>query len=310
MRYRNILTEGNLEITTKIGCSNMCEYCPQLLLIKKYKEKKGKEVSNLKSFKFLTLENFKKFIKTIPREIDFHFTGYVEPFDNPECHNLLIESQRQGHILSMNTTLEGLTIEKYKKIKNLHYKDFRIHMPSATYFEYIGVKIPVKKRDSGQKELKQSWLDTLEYIIKNPPNIINFHSHGGCHEQALDLVEKMVNEGFVSREKLDVLKLPSRENSRSQNKEKSGNVKRAKIPEKYNIRGKCHRIFQSVLLPDGRLALCCQDYGLEHVVGNLSKQTWQEFRSSNSFKELINSGANLCDYCDRGVPKNTYLGEE
>ena len=30
--------KGSLEVTTKVGCYNMCEYCPQLLLINKYKD--------------------------------------------------------------------------------------------------------------------------------------------------------------------------------------------------------------------------------------------------------------------------------
>lgn len=33
-----------MEITTRIGCKNMCQYCPQLLIIKKYFGKKSQPV--------------------------------------------------------------------------------------------------------------------------------------------------------------------------------------------------------------------------------------------------------------------------
>ena len=74
-----------------------------------------------------------------------------------------------------------------------------------------------------------------------------------------------------------------------------------KVPPHINIRGKCSRVYQPVLIPDGRLALCCTDYGLDHVIGDLSKQTWHEYRNSLAFKSLISDGADLCDYCDFGI---------
>ena len=116
------IDKGKLEITTVIGCSNMCEYCPQKLLIKRYRKSKETEAAPKK---MMTLENFKKYISTIPTHINLHFTGYVEPFDNPITHELLLWAHEKGHTLQINTTLEGLTPATFDKIKHISvYKLF------------------------------------------------------------------------------------------------------------------------------------------------------------------------------------------
>ena len=47
-----------IEVTTKIGCSNVCEYCPQSTLIKMYIESIGHDKETM-----MTLDKFKKFIR-------------------------------------------------------------------------------------------------------------------------------------------------------------------------------------------------------------------------------------------------------
>ena len=295
-----------IEITTYIGCSNMCEYCPQVLLINRYKDLREDKDSKVQ--KALTLENFKKYIKTIPADIDFHFTGYVEPFDNPECEELLLLSHEQGHRIQINTTLEGLTYEKFDKIKSLPFKSFLIHLPSATYKERLGIITPRTPLPNGQPKLRDDWKEMLRHVISSKPQNLGMHSHGGTHCEALEILKE-----------LDVYNLRPHEgnsptSTRSQNVEKVLDPKKnpqdsikSKIPPPWNMRGRCSRVYQPVLTPDGRLGLCCQDYGLDHVAGNLSRQTWQEYRDSEAFKVIEKKGAEMCDYCDIGI--NTYAND-
>lgn len=293
---QELIHKGNLEITTKIGCSNMCEYCPQVKLINRYKENKNKVT---KDDRFMSVENFKKFISTIPQDIDFHFTGYVEPFDNPNCDDFLLIAHEKGHKLQINTTLEGLNKEKFNRIKDLPFKTFIIHLASASYEEEIGRKRPREIRPSGQHELRKEWLDLLDYVVRNKPQNFKVLSHGGAHEQAIEVLQNLANEGLLAQDHISNLNIKT--STRSQNKAQ-GNTQiiRQKIPAPYNIRGKCSRVHQSVLMPDGRLGLCCQDYGLEHVVGDLSKQTWEEYKTSDYYRKIVIEGENLCDYCDMG----------
>lgn len=295
-KKEDIVTKGNLEITTKIGCSNICEYCPQVKLISEYKKQKKKHA---RSDKLMSVENFKKYISTIPTEIDFHFTGYVEPFDNPDCDELLMISHKKGHKVQINTTLEGLTKEKFDRVKNLPFKTFIIHMPSGTYYERIGRKLPMVKDKNSFDILREDWLEMLEYVIRNKPINFKVLSHGGAHPKAVEVLQKLANEGVLQQEHVSNLNIST--STRSQNKAQDNKeIVRQKIPPQFNIRGKCSRIYQSVLLPNGRMGLCCQDYGLEHVVGDLSKQTWKEYRTTEYFRKIAIEGENLCDYCDMG----------
>ena len=49
-----------LEITTKIGCRNMCEYCPQTKLIKRYQERnlKFQQSGGLKKDRMMSFDTF------------------------------------------------------------------------------------------------------------------------------------------------------------------------------------------------------------------------------------------------------------
>ncbi|PHU37891.1 hypothetical protein CSX02_05635 [Agathobacter ruminis] len=57
-----------------------------------------------------------------------------------------------------------------------------------------------------------------------------------------------------------------------------------------------------VLLPDGSVTLCCMDFGLKHVMGNLIDHTYDEIIHMQPYQDLI-SGMNaqmsdiLCRKC-------------
>ena len=77
--------------------------------------------------------------------------------------------------------------------------------------------------------------------------------------------------------------------------------KKGKVPDEINIRGNCSRVYQNVLLPDGSLSLCCQDYGLDEIMGNLLENTWEEYINSEHVVEVRKNGSDLCDYCEEGL---------
>ena len=60
---------------------------------------------------------------------------------------------------------------------------------------------------------------------------------------------------------------------------------------------------KNVLLPDGSVALCCMDWGLEHVLGNLLDQEYDELFTSAPYLELKaglsdGTGGRLCRVCE------------
>ena len=283
-----------IEVTTKIGCSNVCEYCPQSTLIKRYRERIGHDKDTM-----MSLETFEKCISTMPTDIGLNFTGYVEPYLNPDCTDMIIHAFDKGHELLLNTTLMGMKIADWDKLRNhgvVFQHGVHVHLPSASYFEMIGAKVPTKyyNDDDGKQylELDDDYYETLNHVVNFPlPRWTKYHCHGDLHPLLKDL------ERY---EEIDVRNI----NSRAMNILLE---KKDKVPDEINIRGKCPRAYQNVLLPDGSLGLCCQDYGLDDIMGNLMENTLEEFVNSERVQDVRTNGADLCDYCEEGID---YVGDK
>lgn len=105
----------HLEITTYIGCPNMCEYCPQDLLIKTYKGKRRMDI-----------EDFKKILDNVPSDVDIHFSGFSELFFHKDAIEFIKEARKE-HQVVIYTTTNGMTQEQSDQLKNIDFKLFVVH---------------------------------------------------------------------------------------------------------------------------------------------------------------------------------------
>ena len=310
-----------LEITTKIGCSNMCEYCPQTKLVRKYMKnvhmhtlndyfnKAGDNIHKafmdeyLKKDKnretMMSLETFKKCLSTIDPSVDIHFSGYVEAFENPQAIDMVEYAVEKGHSVGINTTLMFLSNEIIDRLANIgkRFKHFSVHTPSATYFETIGIIgktsfLRDDPRDKAKKDKKisEKYLDLLGYMIDNASKVnAVFHTHSapgyGLHPEVEERYgDQMRNIGYKNRGL----------NSRA------GNIGKL-TGEALWKNNWCQRIIHNVLLPDGGVQLCCQDYGLEEPIGNLLHMPYHTLFETKRFKEIMQGKASICQRCDDGV---------
>ena len=56
----------------------------------------------------------------------------------------------------------------------------------------------------------------------------------------------------------------------------------------------------NVLLPDGTVIMCCMDYGMTGVFGNLFEQSYDEVLNSDAaraMRETLNRGESICRHC-------------
>ena len=73
--------------------------------------------------------------------------------------------------------------------------------------------------------------------------------------------------------------------------------------------GKSKTGWMPELLPDGRVVLCCNDYGMQHVLGNLFTESWSEIVNGDEYRS-IEAGMKddtipiLCRTCGAAIPKN------
>lgn len=281
-----------IEITTAIGCRLNCKYCPQNLLYNAYFQ--PRKINNKVALwddgyrpKVMSFDLFKKCIDKIPLKTDIHFSGMCEPWQNPDCTEMLLYANKKGHRIHVFTTLQGMSNKDYQQLKDLSFCTFVIHIPDlegnshfSFYEEYIHI-------------LNNILLDAESGAF----SIDSFSCHGDIHPLIKDHV---LSSGIkVNRSLFD----------------RAGNVSAEKIihlvePRKGRIICKwCNGINldKNVLLPDGTILLCCMDYGIKYPLGNLMSQSYEEISTGYTkkyYQELMNSETReriLCRTCHRSI---------
>jgi sulfatase maturation enzyme AslB (radical SAM superfamily) len=258
-----------MEITTKIGCKNACLYCPQDKLMAAYK-KRSHEFS-------MSFETFKTCIDKLPGYVDVEFSGMSEPWLNPECTRMVLYAHRKKHKINVYTTLVGMTLDDIRQIENVPFGYFWVHLPCREGLENIKV-------DDNYLKI----LENILHFLESHKNIsVSFHIRG--HEPhpkikslLKDKIQKRVIGVRANNLDFDYLKP----------------IKRRK-----GVIACARNLRHNILLPNGDVLLCCMDYGMQHVLGNLVTGDYESLFSSPEFlkvKEGLKdeSADIICRYCD------------
>lgn len=254
-----------LEITTRIGCSNMCKYCPQTLLIDTY-HKRSKEI-------VLTFENYKKYLKKIPKDVKIVFAGMAEAWLNKDCTKMLIYTYKQGYQqIAVFTTTMGMSLEDFEKIKHIPFTVFFVHLADANG----NTKIKVNEK----------YLELLKKIEKSNIKNKRYMAMGKLHPKLVPLFGNVVEKLTMHTRAGAIDFLPQ--------VYKSGPIKCC-WPDELKHNG---------LMPNGDVLLCCIDYGMKHVLGNLSRDSYDSLFISHEFKRIVRAlkdemnGDVICRRCE------------
>jgi len=247
-----------LEITTKIGCSINCRYCPQNLFIKRYIELYPT------GDRELSLDNFKLVVDKLPNDTRIDFSGMSEPWLNPYCTDMILYAYEKGFRITVYTTLAGMTEADFLRIADIPFELFVLHIPD--------------KNGNSNIILSDEYTNLLTTIVnteKDGKNIITQYScHGDVHPGLNKIIPEnsLISTGLIDR---------------------AGNIKTDNdsiITKHINNEIVCiqcsDNFFHNVLLPNGTLLVCCMDYGIKHVLGNLFTQGWDEIHNSPMIHEL------------------------
>jgi hypothetical protein len=255
-----------LEITTAIGCKNACEYCPQRLLVRSSKKRGG--------LYMMSEETFVQCIDKVPLDVSIYFSGYCEPWQNPNCTNFVEYTISKGHQVSVFTTLYGMSKDDIARLSALALDELVIHLPDANG----AMKIDVD----------EEYLAILEQFERTrfDSNMFAYMLFGEPHPKVLDVIGSARLWKMVSRAgnvDSSIKSAPSR---------LSGPIVCAKL-----------RHIQNVLLPNGDVTLCCMDYGLQHVIGNLLRNSYHVLHRSPEFMRVMegmsaDDGDILCRTCE------------
>lgn len=159
----------NIEISTVVGCTNDCSYCPQSKINNSYQGKKQ-----------MSYQDFIKYTKDIPKNVSFEFCGFAEPFQNNDAINMIDYASLKKHDIKLFTTLVGLKLEQVIKLSLINFKLVKVHLPSALLSEKF----------TANKE----YLKTLECVLNCEINNLSFVSYGEPDSEVKSLVEKYGKE--------------------------------------------------------------------------------------------------------------------
>lgn len=219
-----------------------------------------------KGKKTLDFEDYKKAIDKVPQEVRIDFSGMCEPFCNKRCTDMILYAAEKGHPLALYTTLQGATMEDYERLKGVRYEVVTIHLPD--------------------REKRSHFNITDEYLeLLSRWETDNYSCHGTIDERVLPYIKLRNLITFMH--------------------DRAGNV------EGRPHRGinPLQRLFcvtsgkamdHNVLLPDGTVIMCCMDYGMTGIFGNLFTQTYEEVLHSEAARkkrETLNEGESICRHC-------------
>jgi hypothetical protein len=214
-----------LEFSVAMNCVNRCPYCPQELILSKYK---GKMV--------MTLEDFKKILEHVPKEVRLRYAGFSEPFQNPEFSDMLVYADKLGYKQVVYTTMVEFKDSDYEKIKDIDFEFFHVHDVSE---------------HNNRQEDKKKWLEKgfIDEWVKAKPN-----------NRANNMGEE---KGFTPN------------------------------PYRENVVGCSHTVgyHLNTVMPNGDVVLCCADWGLTNILGNLYEVGYYDLKRPTEPVEL-------CHYCN------------
>lgn len=268
-----------IEVTTKMGCKVNCKYCPQSVLIKKYFEKNPRRTD------IMDYELFQSCIQKTPEDTLVRFCGMSEPFLNSDCIKMMQYTCSLGRRVDLFTTLVGLETKDLEILVKLPIEWVNLHV--ADRYGYADIPLT-------EEYLKQlSILASAEKADGTPfINVISAQSEP--HARVLEICrDKFVIYSTLTDRagNLDADELIR--------KETEGKISCSLCGQKLN---------HNILLPDGTLLLCCMDYGMRHVLGNLKEQSYEEIMSGAGVQNIREgmlsdfSKAILCRTCSYASP--------
>lgn len=247
-----------MEITPVIGCSVNCKYCPQKLLLTEYfKDNKDRQAK-------MSLDQFKKCVQKLPTNTLIEFAGFVEPFLNEESVDMMYYANEMGYKITLFTTLVGLKESQLEKVLKIPFKQVVLHTADADGY----ANIPVTEQ----------YLKNLKRVVEaKKADGTSFVDSANCQSRPH---EKVIE---VTKGKLSIYCEMSDRAGNLDNGE--GKLLSADVKgEIYCERS--HQLNHNILLPDGTVVLCCNDFGMQHVLGNLYTDRYEDIMKSEMMRQI------------------------
>jgi len=274
-----------MELTTMIGCPLMCTFCPQENLRDSYGD----------SEKYLQPRDLVTVLSKLPKDTRIDFSGMSEPWANPHCTEMLETVLFMGFNIAIYSTLYGMTDpERVRKVLEDHPNQvdvIMLHLPDA---------------NGNMKGWKNSeeWLNAAAVMshtnVSCGVGAMTMDSSGLVHPELQSMIGKL--PGWQGHTRADSLNT----------EQVAGQVLSLTPMNTFSLTCRSTPFYdRNVLLPNGDVVLCCMDYNLKHIIGNLLTQTYEEIFKGKPLLDLIAineepkfSKCSICKSCENVTQVN------
>lgn len=217
-----------MEFTLCVSKCLGCHFCPQDALGATYSGER-----------MMTVETFEACLRKLPEGTRVDFSGFSEPFLNPNACTMMHMARKAGREVYLYTTLVGLRECCVQLLNEAPPSYVRIHVPDMQ-----GLIFPVKK-----------WIEFHELFLKAKISA----TYMAMGEPEADIKTHLAIHNIVV-ERPDML---SRGGNLWDPGQKNG-----------PIHCTMNRWHSNVVLPNGNVYGCCMDYSLSVPLGNLLTQDY------------------------------------
>jgi len=250
---------NSVEITTNIGCRVQCKFCPQDDSMSNYAMKNDLEQIKFGNPVLMSYPTFVKIIKKIPKNVLIRFSGFTEPFLNPECGKMIKYANDNGHQIQLYSTLVGMTSNDVDILNAANPQKFVIHLADSEKY----AKIPLTLHKEILKKIVSSHMENVFFMTMGtiPDEIKNII---GMDVKASEMVDWAGHIDFGRK------------------------TNRITGPILCTMnRSRNNRDIPPIILPNGDVVLCCKDWSMDYVLGNLLNCIYDELFQSKTYNEVI-----------------------
>jgi len=183
---------------------------------------------------------------------------------------MILYAAMKGFPLALYTTLQGATLEDWEKLKLIQYEVVTIHIPD--------------KDGRGHFKVTDEYLELLRLW-----DCDNYSCHGRIDDRVIPYLKGRNMITYMH--------------------DRAGNVEdRPHLSISLNRNLYCitsgTAMDHNVLLPNGDVLMCCMDYGMTGVFGNLFEQSYDEVIHSEEaerMRDTLNRGESICRHCTNAI---------
>lgn len=253
-------------IALGLGCKVACEYCPVAdVHLPAYFKLGGKRI--------MTPELLARYLASVPCDSILVWSGFSEPFLNPHFPDLIRQYHKDGWTMRLDTTLAGCTKQGAELVAEIPWTMLKIHLPSHG--------------DKMKLDVTPEYLEILRIVCGS--HVFKCFVYFGIMR---DDVKAIIEASPGRRDYFTAL------HSRAGN-----NASRPKMERKTGKLRECLWLRRGHLLPNGKLCLCCEDWSLMHVLGDLGTTSYADIVNGPVMQELLAAHNDdtkplLCRTCD------------